>query len=155
MRWALVAFLIAGLAACSPSESDGPDEFGVVPALPLEQPENYTDLPTPTPGSGNRTDIRPDVDTASALGGALRDPGVPASDAAVVTFASRFGVDPTIRGELFAADEALRTRRTRFGRGGGEGLYFRIYAPQTLDAYRELERFRSSGVQVPTAPPAR
>ncbi|MEM6729196.1 MAG: DUF3035 domain-containing protein, partial [Pseudomonadota bacterium] len=70
-------------------------------------------------------------------------------------FTSRFGVDPNIRSDLFAADEALRSRRVGGIIGLGGDSYFRFYARQTLDPYREIERFRNAGVAVPTAPPAR
>ncbi|MEM9350641.1 MAG: DUF3035 domain-containing protein [Pseudomonadota bacterium] len=158
MRWVILAGLAMALGACSAGVSDGPDEFGVVPSLPLEQPESYSELPTPTPGALSRADARPVLDLAQALGGTLPDAsGVPASDSALVTHSSRFGVDPAIRPELFQEDEAYRERRNRFGflRLGRGERYFRIYAPQALDASRELERFRSAGVRVPTAPPAR
>ncbi|MEM9437370.1 MAG: DUF3035 domain-containing protein [Pseudomonadota bacterium] len=156
MRWVILAVFAVALGACSSGVSDGPDEFGVVPSLPLEQPENYSDLPAPTPGAPNRADIRPELDLAEALGGRLPSAGVTSGDAALVTHVSRFGVDPNIRPELFAEDESLRARRGRFGLSSfGRGdRYFRIYAPQALDARRELDRFRETGVRLPTAPPS-
>ncbi|MEM6897402.1 MAG: DUF3035 domain-containing protein, partial [Pseudomonadota bacterium] len=56
MRWIGFVIALLGLSACAPSFSEGPDEFGVVPTRPLEQPANYSDLPEPTPGSINRAD---------------------------------------------------------------------------------------------------
>ena len=158
MRWIIVSVAMLGLGACSAGVSEGPDEFGVVPTLPLEQPASYSELPTPTPGGANLADERPNANAVAALGGRISSGGVPQSDAAVVTFASRYGVDPAIRSELFQADEAFRGRRGRLriiGIGGGRNRYFGAYAPQTLDAYAELERFRAAGVNVPSAPPAR
>ena len=158
MRWIFVIFTVLGLAACSNSVSEGPDEFGVVPSKPLEQPASLSDLPQPTPGAPNLADVTPNRDAVAALGGRTQSGGVPASDSAVVTFASRYGVDPAIRAELFEADETFRRNRGRLrilGIGSGRDRYFSAYAPQTLDAYAELERFRAAGVNVPSAPPAR
>ena len=57
------------LAACEnqglrqiTSRGDGPDEFIVVPAKPLEQPESFSALPQPTTGGFNRADQRPLAD---------------------------------------------------------------------------------------------
>ncbi|MEM8591054.1 MAG: DUF3035 domain-containing protein [Pseudomonadota bacterium] len=156
MRWILLAVTLLALAACSSPESRGPDEFAVVPAQPLELPESFSNLPAPTPGADNRADIIPDADVIAALGGRQQGRGIPASDNAIVTFASRFGVNPNIRGELFSADERFRGRNGRIRLLGftprGE-RYFRLYARQTLDPYSELARFRAAGVNVPTAPP--
>ncbi|MEM6477659.1 MAG: DUF3035 domain-containing protein [Pseudomonadota bacterium] len=159
VRLALI-ISVSLVAGCGAQVSQGPDEFGVAPSRPLEQPATFSALPQPIPGAANRADIDPAADAAAALGGRLSGGGIPASDAAIVTFAGRFGTDPGIRGDLAQADARYRNRRARLGLfgGGGSGSeagYFRAYAPQTLNAYRELERFRASGVQVPTAPPAR
>jgi hypothetical protein len=92
------------------------------------------------------------------LGGneaASRAGGIPANDAALVTRASRYGADPAIRATLAAEDAAFRARksRLRFLSIFNRDRYFRAYAPQALDAYSELNRFRNIGVQVPSAPP--
>lgn len=157
MRWIILGFAVVGLTACSGGFSGGPDEFAVVPQAPLEQPESLSELPTPVPGGQNRADLRPNAEAEAALGGRAQGGGVPASDSAVVTFASRFGVDPAIRSVLFAEDERFRARISRRGIFGGqrENRYFRTYRSQILDAYAELARFRAAGVSVPTAPPAR
>lgn len=156
MRWIVLGLVALALSACANADgSEGPDEFGVVPSLPLELPPTFSDLPPPTPGASNRADVNPTADAAAALGGTLRDPGIPAGDGGLVSFASRFGVDPNIRAELFAADEQFRDRRGRLrflGLGRGD-RYFSAYARQTLDAQAELARFRRAGVSVPTAPP--
>jgi hypothetical protein len=75
----LIAFALIGilvLAACENKglreiqpRGDGPDEFIVVPARPLEQPENFVALPAPTPGGTNRTDQRPLDESVAQLGG--------------------------------------------------------------------------------------
>ena len=153
MRRILAGLALLALGACSNAFSDGPDEFAVVPSLPLEAPPNLAQLPEPTPGGANRADVNPQATLTAALGGSAPSSGIPQSDADLIAFAARFGIDPTIRAELFAADDALRDRR-----GGariiGRRDYFEIYANQTLDALAEFERFRSLGVSVPTAPPA-
>ena len=45
-----------------------PEEFSIVPAKPLQAPENFTELPQPTPGGTNRTDQTPLKDAVAALG---------------------------------------------------------------------------------------
>lgn len=137
------------------STSAGPDEFAVTPSQPLQAPPSFSELPEPTLGGTNRADPAPRVDAVSALGGRVQSGGVPASDGALVTYASRRGVDPQIRSELASADRAFRDRRSRvrvpFTRRASR--YYSAYAGQSLDAYAELERFRAAGVRVPTAPP--
>lgn len=134
----------------------GPDEFGVLPVGALVLPNDVTNLPTPTPGQSNRTDPRPNADAVAVLGGnpnALIPNGIPAGDGALVTAASRNGVDPTIRQTLASEDAAFRTRQSRFGFIRGRDRYFSAYARQALDAYSELQRFRNAGVATPSAPP--
>jgi len=163
-----VAFLVCAaiaMAGCAGdrglrdlrSGTGGPDEFSVVPNAPLTLPETTT-LPTPTPGGSNRTDINPNADAVSALGGSLnatRAGGIPANDGALVSNASRYGTDSNIRAVLASEDEALRkrARALSFFNFLGRDRYFQTYARQSLDAYRELERFRAAGVATPSAPP--
>jgi hypothetical protein len=138
------------------SNGGGPDEFRVMPVGELVLPSDVTNLPAPTPGQSNRTDPTPSADAVAALGGnpnALIPNGIPASDGALVTAASRNGVDPAIRQTLASEDAAFRTRQSRFGFIRGRDLYFSAYARQALDAYSELQRFRSAGVATPSAPP--
>lgn len=155
--------LVALMAGCASGDrglrdfesGTGPDEFQVIPQLPLTLPEDLSVLPAPTPGGGNITDPNPTGDAIVALGGnpaASRAGGIPSSDAALVTYVARNGVTPGIRTELAQADAEFRERRARFG--GGPDRYFAAYAAQALDAYAELERFRRLGVSVPSAPPA-
>lgn len=164
MRAVILGLICISLTACSGGDrslrnldvaSDGPDEFSVVPSAPLVMPETDS-LPAPTPGQGNRTDVNPIGDAIAALGGRERSAGgVPASDAGLVAFASRNGVTPNIRAELAEADAAFRSRATRFSWNpfSRKDRYFSAYARQALDAYAELARFRSAGVQTPSAPP--
>jgi len=172
MRKRVVISLIAalGLVGCGSYERDitlrdvrsaspGPDEFSVLPSKTLQAPENYTTLPTPTPGQANLTDQNPRGDAVAALGGKaerLTPAGVPRNDGALVTYASRNGVDPSIRTSLAQNDEEFRRRKSRFTkfRLFKTDRYSEVYKRETLDPRREMKRYRSTGVRVPTAPPA-
>lgn len=135
--------------------SAGPDEFSVVPTLPLETPESLTKLPTPTPGGGNLTDANPNAVAIAALGGnpaAVSRGGIPASDSALIAHTSRKGTTADIRSVLAAEDATFRKRRGRFALGGGD-KYFAAYASQALDAFAELIRWRQLSVKTPSAPP--
>ena len=111
--FALIAVL--GLGACADKglralqhTGNGPDEFLVTPSKPLEAPKDYSFLPAPTPGGANRVDQYPNQDAVAAVGGnpARLDPNapIPGSDAALVTAASRNGVDPNVRETLAETD---------------------------------------------------
>ncbi|MGH1412893.1 MAG: DUF3035 domain-containing protein [Pelagimonas sp.] len=165
---ALVA--LVGLTACSSgrerditlhnlkSYNGQPEEFSVLPAKPLVQPENYSDLPPPTPGGANRTDQTPKVDAVVALGG---DPsrlasggGVPSSDTAIISRASRYGRDGEIRQTLATEDHAYRKRKSLFSWSiVPEDEYYRAYKRQSLDPYSWLARYRKAGARTPSAPP--
>ncbi|MGJ8585676.1 MAG: DUF3035 domain-containing protein [Marinosulfonomonas sp.] len=162
----LALVLAVSLAACSNkpprlmahANGDGPDEFTVLPKKPLEDPKSYAELPVPTPGGSNRTDVNPEVDIALALGGsaaAVTRSGISASDRALIASASRYGVDPTIRATLAAEDLEFRKRnRGRIMyRLAGKDRYFSAYKKQTLDERAEYERWQATGVRTPTAPP--
>ena len=168
MRGIILAGLAAlALAACSAgsrplhdlrTNSEGPDEFSVVPVAPLTLPDNLNNLPQPTPGGVNLTDPNPTGDVIAALGGSQARAfagGIPNSDAALVASTGRFGVYPAIRAELAAVDEDVRrsARVTNFFNLLGTDRYFNTYRNQALDAYAELERFRALGIATPSAPP--
>jgi hypothetical protein len=135
----------------------GPDEFAILPSKPLTIPENLAELPPPTPGGTNRTDPTPDADAIVALGGRPGAPtgGIPASDAGLANYASRYGVTPGIRQTL--ATEDLELRQDNEGRVlerlFNVNVYYRAYANQTLDQHDELERWRARGVRTESAPP--
>ncbi|MEM1131278.1 MAG: DUF3035 domain-containing protein [Pseudomonadota bacterium] len=136
----------------------GPEEFGIVPNRPLEMPEDLFALPTPTPGAANRTDLTPISDAVAALGGdparTQRQGSVPASDGAIVNYASRFGRDPDIRPQLAAEDLEFRQRKSRFTfKVVPEDEYNDAYRRFRINPYNELERFRRAGIQTPAAPP--
>lgn len=164
-KFAVLAML-AVLAACSRSEprllnvtssTQGPDEFGIIPNKPLEAPEDFAQLPQPTPGGANRVDATPSQDAIAALGGnpAAVARGIPAGDSGLISYTSRNGRSSTIRQQL--ASEDLEFRRRNDGRVlerfFNVNVYFRAYRRQSLDKYAELERFRRLGVRTPAAPP--
>lgn len=163
-RTILILSMILGLAACSGRDGlmvvdsgQGPDEFSVMPALPLQAPPSLA-LPPPTPGGTNLTDPDPLSDAIRAFRGnpaAAVAGGIPARDRALVAHVSRNGVDPDIRATLGEEDAAFRGR-SRLARSFdilGRDQYFPAYRRFALDAYAELARFRALGVTVPSAPP--
>lgn len=135
----------------------GPDEFAIVPNQPLEAPPSFSALPPPTPGGANRVDQTPLADAARALGGDGRTArgGVPASDGALVAYASRGGVAQGIRAQLAAEDlEFRRNNDARLlERLFGVNIYYRAYESQELDQHADLARWRRLGVRTPSAPP--
>lgn len=165
MRRTLALISIATiLAACSnqglvqlESTSRGPDEFIVEPKKELTIPDNLAQLPQPTPGQGNRTDIDPVSEAAVALGGREQDPNaaIPASDGALVSAASRFGVDSNIRTVLATEDADFRRRKSRFTniRLFPENLYNDVYRSQSLDPGETADAWRRAGAVTPSFPP--
>ncbi len=161
----LLVGLSVGVLGCSNkplhdirSNSEGPDEFMVVPVKPLTAPRDYDVLPAPTPGGGNLVDQNPRADAVEALGGrpSALDPtgGIPASDGALVASASRYGVPPNTRQELAEQDAEFRKRQARWS---GFKLfpvdrYSQAYRRQSIDPYPINETFRRSGRETPTAP---
>lgn len=168
MRSARVVLAIAGaallaLAACGggdrvpqlmnvKSDTNGPDEFSILPPKPLEMPEDLAALPEPTLGGENRTDPRPFDDAILALGG---KPGAGGGDSALVAYASRQGVTAGIRQTLAAED--LEFRRDNNGRilerMLNVNVYFKAYRKMSLDQHAELARWRKVGAKTPSAPP--
>ncbi|MFT4011987.1 MAG: DUF3035 domain-containing protein [Paracoccus sp. (in: a-proteobacteria)] len=166
MRAIALSLTMLGLAACSSDPhlmtlghtGNGPDEFAIVPTKPLTMPTDLASLPTPTPGGGNLTDPTPQADAVGALGGnpaQLSAQGVGAADGALVAYASRLGRDQAIRQVTAREDVELRSRRGRRALEilARSNVYYRAYEPMTLDSWAELERWRPTGVALPTAPP--
>lgn len=135
---------------------DGPDEFLISPGKPLQQPESYAALPSPTPGGPNRTDHDTKAEGVAALGGnATAQAGIPPGDAGLIRHAGRHGTTPGIRQTLRAEDENLRRdygRRNIF-RIGPRDDYTQAYKRQWLDSQAERERLRRAGIETPSAPP--
>lgn len=135
----------------------GPDEFIVEPKKPLQTPPDLTALPAPTPGRSNLVDNDPVGDAIVALGGRASSNGsIPASDGALVTVVSRFGVTPSIRAELAASDAEFRRRQSRLTqfRLFPEDRYLQAYRGQVLDARATAEQWRRAGAITPSFPPA-
>ncbi len=156
--------LVVALSGCANvglrelrSNGDGPDEFLILPNKPLQEPEDFAALPAPTPGGANRVDQAPIADATNALGGnaARLEGGIPASDGALVTAASRFGVEPNVRENLADADARFRKRKARFTqiRLFPTDRYAQAYKREAIDPFAETERFRRVGIQTPTSPP--
>lgn len=166
MRFIACALIaVTALAACEnkglrqmQSRGEGPDEFLIVPAKPLEQPESFAALPEPTPGGSNRTDQRPLEESVARLGGRRGSPtaAVPGSDAALVNHASRYGRDANIRATLAAADAQFRKRQARLTqiRIIQEDTYSKAYRREALKPAQVAEQYRRAGIPTPTAPPA-
>jgi len=98
MRKAMLAGLVLlTLGACGGDRPlhdldrglDGPDEFSILPSLPLEIPATLT-LPPPEPGGVNRTDRNPIGEGLLALGG--NPAGGVAGDLALIATVSGNGV---------------------------------------------------------------
>ncbi len=138
------------------SETNGPDEFSILPPKALEMPEDLTALPEPTLGGANRTDPQPNEDAIVALGGKPNTTGaIPAGDGGLYNYATRKGVTPGIRQTLAAED--LTYRRKHNGRVLERlfdvNVYFKAYRKMALDQQAELERWRRAGARTPSAPP--
>ncbi|TNJ41040.1 DUF3035 domain-containing protein [Phaeobacter sp. B1627] len=134
----------------------GPDEFLVLPGLPLEEPASYAALPTPTPGGSNRTDRDPQAEAILALGGRPSGAGIPAGEGALVAAASRYGVEGDIRETLTAEDEK---RRKRAGILASVKLfpvdrYAETYERDSIDPFAVSAAYRRAGVPTPSSPPA-
>lgn len=138
------------------SDTNGPDEFAILPPKALELPEDLAALPEPTLGGANRTDPDPHADAIVALGG---DPskagGIPAGDSVLYASANRYGTEAGIRQTL--ASEDLEFRRKNNGRilerMFSVNVYFKAYRKMALDQHKELLRWRQAGVRTPSAPP--
>ncbi len=140
------------------SSQAGPDEFAILPTKPLQEPKSYAELPPPTPGGSNITDPTPEADAVAALGGnpaALSRTGISGGNRGLVSYTTRFGTGAHIRQVL--AVEDLEYRRKNDGRLlerlFNVTVYYRAYAPMSLDQYAELERWRRAGARNVGAPP--
>lgn len=161
--------VVAVLAGCGEKEprlmnlrasGEGPDEFAILPTKPLEMPEDLAALPPPTPGGRNLTDPTPEADAVAALGGnparVAQTGRVPAGDGALVSAAARFGAQADIRETLAAEDYEWRRKNDGrlLERLFNVSVYYRAYAPMSLDQQAELERWRLRGLRTPAAPPS-
>ncbi len=138
------------------SNTQGPDEFSILPPKPLTLPKDLAALPEPTPGGANLTDPTPEADAIAALGGSLKPAGgVPAADGGLFAYAGRYGLTADIRQTLAAED--LEWRRKNDGRLLERllnvNVYYKAYAAMSLDQQAELWRWRRAGARTPSAPP--
>lgn len=138
------------------SDTNGPDEFAILPVKPLELPKDLAALPEPSPGGTNLVDPNPMGDAIAALGG--KQPAADAasrSDGGIVSYASRNGVSQDIRAVLAAEDLDYRKRNDGrlLERLFQVTVYFKAYRAQSLDQDAELARWRAKGVATPSAPP--
>lgn len=167
-RLASVAIMLAatGLSGCADKglrtlthNGNGPDEFLVTPTEPLAQPTDYSFLPAPTPGGANRVDAQPRAEAVKAVGGgtASLDPNgpIPGADGALVTAASRNGVEPDVRQTLAEADAQFRKRQSRLSsiKLFRVDRYAQAYRREAIDPFAVNEGFRRAGVPTPAAPP--
>lgn len=165
-RLILAVVGLAALTACDSSDepelmnirTDTPDEFSILPTKPLEAPESYAALPTPTPGEGNLVDPNPRGDAVAALGGnpaRLERGNINPGEQTLIAYTTRYGVPGDIRAVLAAED--LEWRKSNNGRLlerlFNVNVYYSSYKPMSLDQHMELERLRAKGVWTPTAPP--
>lgn len=142
------------LTACAGGTSKGPDEFGVLPTKPLEQPEDYSYLPAPKPGVKNRADKTPNRDAIAALGGRpeyLDGTLISVGEQGLLSTISRYGVDPEIRRTLAAEDrEIVRRGGARvLERLVGISDAVRAYEGEKLDPVAEAQRLRAMGIKTP------
>ncbi len=140
------------------SDSNGPDEFAILPVKPLELPKDLAALPEPTPNGVNRVDPNPMGDAVVALGGKPRDPSKgSAADNGLVAYAARDGVTADVRAVLAAEDLDHRKRNNGrlLERLFKVNTYFKAYRTQSLNQDAELARWRAQGTATPSAPPAK
>ena len=150
MKFAFVAVLVmlTAIGGCDRRPSDGrgllerlsnrvgPDELATVPQKPLAAPGDFSQLPEPTPGTGNRADLTPGIDVVVAMtGSAPRESASASGDA------------------LFLAQIMMRAGATPDDGFGWFGLF--DGRGDLLDAQAELERLRALGIRTPAAPPTR
>lgn len=166
LRHTLAVLMLTLTAACASGErlhtfrssSGGPEEFAVLPNRPLEMPAQATTLPAPTPGGANRADLTPKADAVAALGGrpaALTETAIPASDAGLVSYTARNGIDPAVRQDLAQTDASFRRRQALLTRIRivNDDRYYPVYRRQSLNSQAEAGRWRRAGAPTPTAPP--
>ncbi|WP_270725777.1 DUF3035 domain-containing protein [Shimia sp. Alg240-R146] len=162
----IILGLVVSLAACGSNkplrtmgtDSNGPDEFSILPGKELTQPSEYSTLPTPVPNGVNRTDLNPIGDAVVALGGRAEpltnNPTIGSGDAALVSYASRNGRTADIRQTARVEDEAFRKKRGRLTRIRlvKHDIYEKVYESQDLGEFDEWWRWRRAGARTPAAP---
>ena len=76
-------------------------------------------------------------------------------DGALVTAASRYGVEPDVRATLAAQDAAFRKRENRTARIKlfPVDRYSEAYKREALDPFAVSEAYRANGIATPSSPP--
>ncbi|WP_120500494.1 DUF3035 domain-containing protein [Roseovarius sp. EL26] len=166
-RVVIMAMVLTAIAACSGKDKpltrikhtgSGPDEFAIIPSKPLQEPESYSNLPAPAPGTANLTDLTPKADGIAALGGnpaALGSTKIASSEAALVNHSRRYGADANIRNTVAKEDADVRKKRGRVNilGIGPDDDYTLAYKKEWLNSQAERDRLRARGVSTPSAPP--
>jgi len=138
------------------SSGNGPDEFALVTLRAIEMPSDFSNLPTPTLGGSNLTDINPQEDVINALGGVLNSKEESSQvDKYLEEAVSRFGLIDNIRGELSLEDEKFRSKNNGLflERLVDMNVYFRAYSSMTLDSMEEMDRLSGIGIKILARPP--
>ena len=138
-RPTVLAMLAAlSLSACGGGEPDlmnfassqeGPDEFLVAPAKPLEMPANPGALPPPAPGGTNRADPSPEADAVAV--------SVPERVAVAVAVDVALSLPLAASSPLQAATARTRAalaQSVRRRAGVGEGCFVCVILGRTIDA---------------------
>ncbi|SLN63066.1 hypothetical protein ROA7450_03292 [Roseovarius albus] len=166
-RVVMMAMVLTAVAACSGKDKpltrikhtgNGPDEFAILPSKPLQEPESFTSLPAPAPGTANLTDVNPRAEGVIALGGnpaALAGNKINASETALVNYSRRYGVEPDIRTIVAVEDAEVRKKRGRVNilNIGPDDDYTLAYKKEWLNSQAAREQLSAQGVGTPSAPP--
>ena len=138
------------------NSGNGPDEFALVTLREIEMPSDFSTLPAPTLGGPNLTDINPQEDVITALGGVLQvtDDNF-RNDKFLEEAVSRFGLVDNIKDELSLADRKFRdeNKGLLLERLVDMNVYYRAYSSMTLDSIKEMDRLTKLGVKILARPP--
>ena len=138
------------------NSGNGPDEFALVTLREIEMPSDFSKLPTPTLGGANLTDINPQEEVITALGGVLQvADDTFENDKSLKEAVSRFGLVDNIKDELYLADKKFREENKGLflERLVNMNVYFRAYSSMTLDSIKEMDRLSELGVKILALPP--
>ena len=119
-------------------------------------PSDFSKLPTPTLGGANLTDINPQEEVITALGGVLQvADDTLENDKSLKEAVSRFGLVDNIKDELYLADKKFREENKGLflERLVNMNVYFRAYSSMTLDSIKEMDRLSELGVKILALPP--
>lgn len=138
------------------NHGNGPDEFALVTLREIEMPSDFSTLPAPTLGGSNLTDINPQEDVITALGGVVQlTNDTFGNDKSLEEAITRFGLIDNIKDELSLADKKFRKENKGLflERLIDMNVYFRAYSSMTLDSKKEMDRLSELGVKILARPP--